>query len=170
MVTSRYCSCAGRGQVTMVTIKRIILLSPFVIPTGLFVDTCFQAHIASRGKPAAGHGSAEPCTPCLRSCGDPLLPLWILGWVFWVFLGGYPNQKWLQLPGLGREGSGTPQAQGKLVGTKRKKRNLPPNCWILMGSSSLPILPAKPKGVRQLLARNLGLTASTELCKASSRL
>lgn len=90
------------------------------------------------------------------------------GGVLGGFFGGYPNQKWLQLPGLGREGSGTPQAQGKLVGTKRKQRNLPPNRWILTGSSSLPILPEKPKGVRLLLAQNLGLTASAELCKASS--
>lgn len=135
MVTSRYCSCAGRGQVTMVTIKRIILLSPFVIPMRLVVDTCSEVHIAGRGKPAAGHRSAEPSTPCLRSRGDPASSTAVC---FGVCVGGVgsPKQKRLQLPGLGREGSGVPQAQSKLMGTKRRKRNLLPNCWILTGSFS----------------------------------
>lgn len=57
----------------MAIIKRIILLSLFVIPTGLFVDTCSKVHIASRGKTAAGRGSAEPCTSRLQSRGDLLL-------------------------------------------------------------------------------------------------
>lgn len=84
----------------MVTIKRIILLSPFVILKGFFVDTCSEVHIAGRGKPAAGHRPAEPCTPCLRSHGEAFLPpLCVLGWVLIFF--GSPKQKQLQLPGLG---------------------------------------------------------------------
>lgn len=85
------------------------------------------------------------------------------------FFFGFPKQKRLQIPRLGQEGSGVLQAQGKLVGTKRKKRNLPPNCCRELFSFS-PISPAKPKGVQHLLARDLGLTVSSELCKPSSLL
>lgn len=145
----------------MATTKRIILLSPFVIPTGLFVDTCSEVHIA-------GPGSAEPHAHLASEAVEPRFfrrCIFQGGWVWFFF--GSPKQKWLQLPGLGQEGSGVLQAQGKLVGTKRKKQNLPPNCWIL---SSIPLSPAKPKGVQHFLAQDLGLTVSSKLCKPSSLL
>ena len=151
----------------MVTIKRIILLSPFVIPMRLVVDTCSEVHIAGRGKPAAGHRSAEPSTPCLRSRGDPASSTAVC---FGVGGGGWlPKTEAAPAPWAGAGGiwcaAGTEQADGD------QKKEEKPSAKLLDPYrelfSSIPISPAKPKGVERLLARDLGLTVSPEFCKPS---
>lgn len=148
----------------MVIIKRIILLSPFVIPTGLFVDTCSKVHIASRGKTAAGHGSAEPCTSCLPSRGELLLlPPKLFG-VGFFYLAPDP---WAGVGGI-RCAAGIRQR-----GEDQKKEEEPSTkLWDPYREIffSIPVSPTKSKGSQDLLAQDLGLKVNAELFKPSSLL
>ena len=97
----------------------------------------------------------------------PLLPLLcVLGWgaFFWL-----PKTEAAPAPWAGTGGiwcvAGTEQADGD------QKKEEKPSAKLLDPYrelfSSIPISPAKPKGVEHLLARDLGLTVSPEFCKPS---
>lgn len=121
----------------MVTIKRIILSLPSVIPTGCVWLTRAPRHTLLPGADLLSHACliwsrGEPC-----SGGELLLP-WppaTLGWVGFFFFDSL-NQQRLHFPKLRREGSAVLQAQNELVGTKREERNLVPSCRLLTESFS----------------------------------
>lgn len=114
------------GLVTMVIIRRIISLSPFVIPAG----RAGCGHVL----PGAGDSRDRHLlslsslgTRCSHHCG--------------AFLGS-PKEKRIQVPGVGCEGS---TGMEQLMGTQR--RNLLPNCWIPTGKLLLySTYPCKGQG------------------------